>query len=367
MSITVLSYDPAWADDLAQIKKELEAGLDGVPFVSIEHVGSTSIPGLAAKPILDIDVVATQEQLQPVLEALQHPDLQLIYMGELGIPDRHAFRAPQKLPVRNLYVCIEGSAALRNHLAVRELLRNDEGLRREYGALKSELAASGMEIHEYMKAKGAFMMRMLKLSNQLTDAEIEDIRTATSSAIRMAPIQLEHLFMREFVISDVDGLQQAGLATTTKEAEELVVDIIRNGGMTKRKHVELAILARGNQDESEGKQIMGRVGIRMIEDCATVATDGSLRRVLDAIPTELKRGRMYLLYAFCDPKTDDATMMRIALDAFISALAQVAPKRSSEQGATLETVWHLLEGRKLSKLDNACVEGAAVFLIEKTT
>jgi GrpB-like predicted nucleotidyltransferase (UPF0157 family) len=141
MPVTVLPYDPSWAHEFAQIKKELEAALNGVPFVSIEHVGSTSIPHLAAKPILDIDVIATQEQLQPVLEALQHPDLQLIYMGELGIANRHAFRAPQKLPVRNLYVCIEGSAALRNHLAVRDLLRRDEGLRREYGALKSELAA----------------------------------------------------------------------------------------------------------------------------------------------------------------------------------------------------------------------------------
>jgi GrpB-like predicted nucleotidyltransferase (UPF0157 family) len=141
MPVTVSPYDPSWSHEFAQIRKELKAALNGVSFVSIEHVGSTSIPHLAAKPILDIDVVATQEQLQPVLEALQHPDLQLIYMGELGIADRHAFRAPQKLPVRNLYVCIEGSAALRNHLAVRDLLRIDEGLRREYGALKSELAA----------------------------------------------------------------------------------------------------------------------------------------------------------------------------------------------------------------------------------
>jgi hypothetical protein len=75
--------------------------------------------------ILDIDVIATHEQLQLVLAALPHPDLHLVYMGELGIADRHAFRAPQKLPVRNLYVSIEGSAAVRNHLALRNLLRGD--------------------------------------------------------------------------------------------------------------------------------------------------------------------------------------------------------------------------------------------------
>jgi len=141
MPVTVLPQDPSWVNAFTHIKAELEAALAGVSFIAIEHVGSTSIPELPAKPILDIDVVATQEQLRPVIEALQHPDLQLMYMGELGIANRHAFRAPQKLPVRNLYVCIEGSAALRNHLAVRDLLRGDEKLRREYGELKSGLAA----------------------------------------------------------------------------------------------------------------------------------------------------------------------------------------------------------------------------------
>jgi GrpB-like predicted nucleotidyltransferase (UPF0157 family) len=146
MPVTVSPYDPSWPEAFAQLKIELEAALASVPFQSIEHVGSTSIPHLAAKPILDIDVVATQEQLQPVLDALQHPDLGLIYMGELGIAERHAFRTPQKVPVRNLYVCVEGSAALRNHLAVRDLLRGDEVLRREYGALKAELAARWVTI-----------------------------------------------------------------------------------------------------------------------------------------------------------------------------------------------------------------------------
>jgi hypothetical protein len=228
-----------------------------------------------------------------------------------------------------------------------------------------------MEIHEYMKAKGAFMIKMLKLSNQLTDAEIEDIRTATSSAVRMAPIQLEHLFMREFVISDVDGLQQAGLATTLKESEELVVSIIRNGGMTKRKHAELAIFARENPDGSEDEHIVGRVGVRIIEDGTTVAADGSLTRVLDTIPRESKRGRIYLLYVFCNLKTDAATIAEIALDAFIPALAKTALKSSSEQGTTLETdpetVWHLLRGRKLSKVDTACIEGATIFVVEDPT
>jgi hypothetical protein len=62
-------------------------------------------------------------------------------MGELVIKDHHAFRAPGQEPVKYLYVCIESSAALRNHLGIRELLRRDRGLREEYGRLKVELGS----------------------------------------------------------------------------------------------------------------------------------------------------------------------------------------------------------------------------------
>jgi hypothetical protein len=153
-----------------------------------------------------------------------------------------------------------------------------------------------VEIHEYMKAKSAFMIKMLRLSCQLTDAEIEDIRRATSPAQRMAPIKLEHLMMREFVIGDVDGLSQAGLAPTIREAEALTVKIIRDAGMVKRTHAELAVLGREDREGSEDVKMVGRMAVRIIECVTTIAADGSLRRVLDAMPTESKRvGRMSFL------------------------------------------------------------------------
>lgn len=141
MPVVVEPYNPQWALQFLQIKSDLEKYLSGVDYVSIEHVGSTSIPGLPAKPILDIDVVVAPSQLQHVITALSAENTGLLYMGELYIKDRHAFRAPGQEPVRNLYACIEGSAALRNHLGVRELLLKDEGLRREYGDLKMELGS----------------------------------------------------------------------------------------------------------------------------------------------------------------------------------------------------------------------------------
>jgi hypothetical protein len=121
-----------------------------------------------------------------------------------------------------------------------------------------------MEIREYMSAKGALMLKMLRLSNQLTDAEIEDIRRATSSAVRMAPIKVENRVMREFVIGDVRALVQAGLAHTSRTAEELAVEIIRNAGMTKREHAELVVLAREGGDGDGDARMVGRVGVRII-------------------------------------------------------------------------------------------------------
>jgi hypothetical protein len=226
-----------------------------------------------------------------------------------------------------------------------------------------------MEIHEYMSAKSAFMMKMLRLSKQLTDAEIEDIRRATSSAVRMAPIKLEHFVMREFVIGDVDALLRAGLAPTMREAEELVVEIIRNGGMVKRKHVELAVLVREDREGGGEVQMVGRVGVRIVDDVSTITADGSLRRVLDAMPTEPKRvGRINLLYAFFDPRNDDATTARNALDAFVPALAQTVQKNGGEQGTAIdtdsETVWHLFRGSKLLQIDNGSVKGGMVSLID---
>src|ERR1035438_8127869 len=69
MRVTVRTYDPQWPRDFERIKLDLEAALRGVNLLRIEHVGSTSVPGLAAKPILDIDVVVPVEAV-PLVVAL---------------------------------------------------------------------------------------------------------------------------------------------------------------------------------------------------------------------------------------------------------------------------------------------------------
>ena len=88
-TIVVEPYDEAWAQAFIDIKKELEDVL-GELALSIEHVGSTSVKGLSAKPIIDIDVViASSSQLENVIEALSK--IGYYHEGDKGIPGREVF------------------------------------------------------------------------------------------------------------------------------------------------------------------------------------------------------------------------------------------------------------------------------------
>src|SRR6187397_2388888 len=121
--VTVVEYDPEWPAHFARVKAEL-AGLlakGGVPIVAIEHVGSTSVPGLAAKPVIDLDIIVRAEDAMSASSALV--DLGFVPLGELGIPERWAFKEPERLAGTNVYVVVDWSLSLRNHLAVREVLR----------------------------------------------------------------------------------------------------------------------------------------------------------------------------------------------------------------------------------------------------
>ena len=104
-NIVVVPYDEKWKLRFEEIARELHAVL-GELTLSIEHVGSTSVPGLAAKPIIDIDVVIEDEsKLKAVIGALAKIGYQ--YEGNLGIPGREAFGYEGKthLMEHHLYVC----------------------------------------------------------------------------------------------------------------------------------------------------------------------------------------------------------------------------------------------------------------------
>ena len=140
----------------------------GVPVVAIEHVGSTSVPGLAAKPVIDCDIVVREADVAAAGDVLI--SLGFAPLGELGIPRRWAFKEPARLSGTNTYVIVEGCLSLRNHLAVRDVLRADEALRHEYAAVKKQAGARAGNIDEYGQAKSGMVQKILAAAG-LTDAE----------------------------------------------------------------------------------------------------------------------------------------------------------------------------------------------------
>jgi len=168
--IEVVEYDPAWSLRFEQLRGTYADAMAacGVPVVAIEHVGSTSVPGLAAKPVIDCDIVVAEEDVSAASGTLV--ELGFRPLGELGIPLRWAFKEPRRLAGTNTYVVVEGSLSLRNHLAVRDILRLEPGLKEEYADVKRRVGAVATNIEEYGQGKNAIVQRILAAAG-LTETE----------------------------------------------------------------------------------------------------------------------------------------------------------------------------------------------------
>ena len=139
--ITVLPYDPQWAADFQAICQELTPAL-GDLVLAIEHVGSTAVPGLTAKPIIDIDIVIRNAAALPDIIA-RLARIGYLHEGDLGVPDREAFCYEGKPHLRehHIYVCPQNAAELHRHLTFRDYLRNHPEAAAQYGRIKQEAAA----------------------------------------------------------------------------------------------------------------------------------------------------------------------------------------------------------------------------------
>jgi GrpB-like predicted nucleotidyltransferase (UPF0157 family)/predicted N-acetyltransferase YhbS len=159
----LVEHDPAWADQFAALAQRLGAGLEGID-VTIEHVGSTSVPGLAAKPWLDIDVVVrTEPEVAIVAERLS--TLGYRPKGTRGIPGRLAFDQPPGLPTHALYVVVEGSPPYLDHVLLRDLLRRRPDLAARYEAVKRANAHRlGEDLFSYSDAKVEVIQELLRIA-----------------------------------------------------------------------------------------------------------------------------------------------------------------------------------------------------------
>jgi GrpB-like predicted nucleotidyltransferase (UPF0157 family) len=171
-TIEVIDHDKNWALEFRKLRVLFLSHL-GSEITSVEHVGSTSVPGLAAKPILDIDIIIEDnvEIEKKVIDKLA--ELGYIHLGDLGITGREAFKrkddntpedgSGRNWQKHNLYLCRKNFLELRNHLAFRNFLRNDPGKSSQYGELKKRLAAEfPHDIDSYVDGKTDFIINILK-------------------------------------------------------------------------------------------------------------------------------------------------------------------------------------------------------------
>jgi len=135
----VVAYDPQWPRQFERLRSQVDAALAGVGHVTV-HVGSTAVPGLDAKPIIDLGVVvADQAAVAAAIGALAAAGWQ--HEGALGVPGRDAFRPPASTIYHHLYVVTDGSQAHRDHVDLRDFLRAHPGQAARYAKLKHQLAA----------------------------------------------------------------------------------------------------------------------------------------------------------------------------------------------------------------------------------
>jgi len=164
--IEVKEYDPCWAEDFQRLKCYLDDALAGLDY-RIEHVGSTSVPGLSAKPVIDINIlVRSTGELKKVISALEKAGYE--HRGDLGIAGREAFGVTADGGivteiVHNLYACVDGVPAVRNHLILRDYLKEHPDKAAEYGALKKKLAEKyPHDIDAYIEGKTDFIVSVLE-------------------------------------------------------------------------------------------------------------------------------------------------------------------------------------------------------------
>lgn len=183
MKIIIEPFSPNWSVAYQELSEVFRKRLGGL-FTDLQHVGSTAVTGLASKPVLDIDIVIDSVEALP---AITEKLLKMGYTskGIVAIPDRYVFTAdsalipftnPRKFWMKhNLYVCVSGSTALKNHIQFRDYLRSNSKAAAQYEELKYRLAQNSGSIEKYASDKTEFISAILKKCG-LSEGELNDIQ-----------------------------------------------------------------------------------------------------------------------------------------------------------------------------------------------
>lgn len=160
-TVRVVTYQPAWTEAFEKEKQQLQDAL-GDNVSDIEHIGSTSVPGLAAKPIIDmiaaVDDLSVYKQLIEPLTALGYE-----FMPERVFADRVFFpKGPRENRTHHLSLAVKDSDQWRKTITFCDYLRNNTPARSKYQALKTELATKyPNDRASYTKAKEQLIEQLL--------------------------------------------------------------------------------------------------------------------------------------------------------------------------------------------------------------
>jgi GrpB-like predicted nucleotidyltransferase (UPF0157 family) len=159
-TVSMADYDPTWPKLFESLRERIAAAL-GPLALTIEHVGSTSVPNMCAKPIIDLDVLVRAKDVPAAIAAVEALGYQ--HRGNLGIEGREALRWAAGFPEHHLYLCPEGSAEFKRHVLFRNYLRTHPEVAREYAELKRRLAEQYRDDRsQYQKAKSGFIDSLIE-------------------------------------------------------------------------------------------------------------------------------------------------------------------------------------------------------------
>ncbi len=160
MKLRLSEYNPVWKKEFTKLQTFLSSILADL-VIDIKHIGSTSVETLWAKPIIDIDIVYNKNfpEIKKILEANNY-----LYEGEKGIKDRHAFkRLKDDFYEHHLYVILENSESLLNHINLKRALQNNQKSRIVYNDLKKKLITqNNIDRELYTKSKTSLIQSILK-------------------------------------------------------------------------------------------------------------------------------------------------------------------------------------------------------------
>ena len=169
--LDLVDYDESWPARFVYYRDEL-AELLGDVALRIEHIGSTAVPGLAAKPVVDLLAGLESLDLMPqqirAMEALGYEAL-----GEYGLPGRLFFRKGSEPRTHHVHAVELGGDHWRRHLAVRDYLRAHPAEADAYAAEKRRVAAATSDRDEYSEGKAAFVQALERRALAWRDATQE--------------------------------------------------------------------------------------------------------------------------------------------------------------------------------------------------